>query len=137
MFRLPRPSSFLKNRRGATAVEAALLLPAVMVFLWGTMEFGRAIWSQNAIQNAMDQAVRLAMVQGKTSSELTTDILAGLPGGSTSWPGLTVTVVNEAADANGVVFATVTASYEFDILVPEILPFGPITLSNQARYPVP
>src|SRR4249920_1713174 len=47
---------------GATAVEMAYLLPVFMLFLLGICEFGRALWTQTALQFAVEAAARCAAV---------------------------------------------------------------------------
>src|SRR5512138_1362814 len=51
-----------RARSGATAVEMAFLLPVFMLFLLGICEFGRALWTQTALQFAVEAAARCAAV---------------------------------------------------------------------------
>lgn len=50
--RCQNPIQVAGGRRGAAAVEAALVLPVLAVFLFGCADFGRAIHAQIAITNA-------------------------------------------------------------------------------------
>lgn len=47
---------------GATAVEFAFIGPALVMLLLGIMETGRAMWTQNALNFAVEQAARCAAI---------------------------------------------------------------------------
>jgi Flp pilus assembly protein TadG len=51
---------FSRNTAGSAAVEFALTVPALLLLLFGTFEFGRLLWTQNSIQYAVEQAARCA-----------------------------------------------------------------------------
>src|SRR5215472_2411640 len=53
---------------GATAVEAALVLSALMLLLFGIIEFGYALWQWNTMTLAVQDAGRYAMVNNQTCS---------------------------------------------------------------------
>jgi Flp pilus assembly protein TadG len=46
------------SQHGAAAVEAALTLPTLFLFSFGIMTTGRAMWTQNALQYAVENAAR-------------------------------------------------------------------------------
>jgi len=48
--------------RGAAATEFALVAPALCMVLYGTMEFGRMAWTQQALNFAVEEAARCASV---------------------------------------------------------------------------
>jgi len=48
--------------RGAAATEFALVAPALCLVLYGTMEFGRMAWTQQALNFAVEEAARCASV---------------------------------------------------------------------------
>jgi Flp pilus assembly protein TadG len=52
-----------RARRGAAAVETALVLPLALVLLLGTVEIGRAAWTQSALNFAVQEAARCASVR--------------------------------------------------------------------------
>ena len=57
--------TFLKGRdheSGQTLVEFALILPLFILVLVGILDFSRAIYANNTIQNAAREAVRVAIV---------------------------------------------------------------------------
>jgi Flp pilus assembly protein TadG len=53
---------FIDARGGATAVEFAIVLPALAMFLFGIIEVGRAVWTQSALNYSVDQAARCASI---------------------------------------------------------------------------
>lgn len=56
-------------RRGATAVEFAVVLPAFLAFLFGLFEFGRLQLVVNLMQSATRQAARYGAAEGITSAQ--------------------------------------------------------------------
>jgi Flp pilus assembly protein TadG len=55
--------SLLRRRDGATAVEMALILPLLMLLVLGTMELGDMAWTQAALEFAVQEAARCAVVR--------------------------------------------------------------------------
>lgn len=48
--------------RGNAAIEVALTLPAVLLFVFGIIEFGEAVWLQNALDYSVAEAARCASI---------------------------------------------------------------------------
>jgi Flp pilus assembly protein TadG len=122
----------LRDRRGGAAVEFAVTISAFLVFLIGIVEFGRALWTDNALQFAADQAGRYVIV----NPAATDDEIAGYAAGQLASvnPGeVTIAVSREAV--NGVTFVTVSARYDF-APVTGLIPVGVITLRGAARVPL-
>ena len=135
------------KEEGSAAVEAALILPILLLFLLGSVEFGRALWTYHTMLLAVEEAGRYAMVYGESPSLLS----------SASCPNVTtVTLQNCAvAKANAYLAAyggsgvsvsssedsstppnlTISATYTFNFIDPLLLPFGPITLGSQVTVP--
>ena len=53
----------LRSESGASAVEFALLLPVLMMVLFGIIEFGLALYRQAILTNASREGARLGIVQ--------------------------------------------------------------------------
>lgn len=73
MIRLSRihrrdPSS--KNRRGAAAVEMALVLPVFVTVTLGMIELGRGIMVAQLMTNAAREAARTAIIDGSTDASV-------------------------------------------------------------------
>jgi Flp pilus assembly pilin Flp len=54
-------SDFLRDERGASAAELALLLPLFLMFLLGTIDAGRYIWAVNQAEKATQIGARWAV----------------------------------------------------------------------------
>jgi Flp pilus assembly protein TadG len=54
---------------GATAVEFALVLPMFLMLVFGSIEFGRLLWTQQALQEAAIAGARcVAIAQGSNAN---------------------------------------------------------------------
>lgn len=53
----------LRSESGASAVEFALLLPLLVMILFGIIEFGMALYRQSILTNASREGARLGIVQ--------------------------------------------------------------------------
>lgn len=129
MTRRRRRRWFGRDAGGAAAVEFALILPVLLTFLLGLIEFGRAMWIRNTMQYAVEDAARYAAItSGATSSTVTTFAQSRLLALDTSTVSFTVTF--------GASSVTVSATHSFEFLASGLLPFGPITLSASAQFPM-
>jgi len=148
------------QRRGTTdgvaAVEFAVVLPVFLLFVFGMIEFGRAYWTWNTMRLAVEEGGRYAMVHnscGATNGSCASGCAAassaqfaacvqtyastqlyGLPFSVTT--AMTITATPAAASSSYPGTMTVTATYQFDFLVPKLLPFGPITLTATSVVPL-
>lgn len=59
---LTRIRNFGRNTAGATAVEFALVALILFGLMFAIIEFGRAWWTKNALQYAVERAVRYAVI---------------------------------------------------------------------------
>ena len=132
------------NEEGSAAIEAAVVLLVLPMFLIGSVEFGRALWMGHTMLLAVEEAGRYAMVYGASPSLLTS---ASCPNVATvslancavakanaylaDYGGTGVNVTSSAATST----LTIQATYTFNFIDPILLPFGPITLSNQVTVP--
>ena len=70
MQKLAKPHSAIRNkRRGATAIEFAMMAPAFLVIIGVCAEFTRMSLMRNLAQNAAYQAARFVMTEGATVSD--------------------------------------------------------------------
>src|ERR1700722_5865930 len=53
-----------KDRRAAAAVELALAMPPLPLFIFGIIEVGYALWVQNALDYSVATAARCASLNG-------------------------------------------------------------------------
>lgn len=61
------PAAFRHDRRGAAAIEFAIVFPIVILLSFGGFELARAMWAQAAINHAVKETVRFASVRGAAS----------------------------------------------------------------------
>jgi Flp pilus assembly protein TadG len=71
-----------KRRGGATVVEAAVLLPLVILFLLGILEYGRYVMTLQVLTNAAREGAHYALahtepvtIQGVTYGNSTSDVI--------------------------------------------------------------
>jgi len=96
--------------RGSVAVEFALLLPVLLLIIFGTIDFGRAINAQITLTQAAREGARLASL-GYTSSAVTTRTQSAATGLSN----VTVTVTTCAAGAGAVFTFGLKGGYDAGI----------------------
>lgn len=58
---------FIKNIKGATAVEFAIVLPIFLSFVLGTFEVAHAVYSQGVMRFAIQEIARTIMVDSNLS----------------------------------------------------------------------
>ena len=58
---------FLKNRGGQSIIEFAVLLPILLLVIFGITEFGRAILVKNVLHTAAREGARLATIASSDS----------------------------------------------------------------------
>jgi Flp pilus assembly protein TadG len=119
--------------RGSVAVEYALLLPALLLFVLGLMDVGRLLWTYATLSHAVEAAARCATVNTATCGSAAAVQTYAV---SQAW-GLSVatSVFTLSAATCG---KQVTASLPFTFVVPTVLSgaaLGTITLTTSACYP--
>ena len=67
-----------RPRRGAAAVEFALIAPLLFLLIFGMIEFGRAVMVQQILTNASREGARRAILEQTTLSD------TSIPGASVS-----------------------------------------------------
>jgi Flp pilus assembly protein TadG len=67
-------STSMKHRRGAAAVEMAIVLPLFMMIVMGIIEFGRAMMVGQLVTNAARHGSRLSIVDGSTNATVETAV---------------------------------------------------------------
>ena len=60
------------RRSGATAVEFALVVPILLLFVFTALEFSRANMLRNTIENAAFEGARQGIIPGATASDAKT-----------------------------------------------------------------
>jgi Flp pilus assembly pilin Flp len=127
----------VNSERGAAAVEFALLLPLLVLIVFGIVDFGRAINAQITLTQAAREGAR-ALALGQTDYQ-TRGLDAAI-----GFSGVTVT---DLPDSNGVTGcppgaeqtgddAVVQVTYTFSFITPVGFAFGPTkTLTAEGVMP--
>jgi hypothetical protein len=115
------------DRRGNAAIEVALTLPPLLLMILGVIEFGRALWLQNALDFSVAEAARCASVN--TTQCGTAEAIAAFASARTG-SGFDSSMFSAATASCG---HSVSASYPMALAIP----FAPIsvTLTAQACFP--
>lgn len=66
----------VEHRRGAAAVEMAIVLPVFFMVVLGIVEFGRAMMVGQLVTNAARYGARISAFDGATNTDVTTDVKA-------------------------------------------------------------
>lgn len=121
------------DERGAAAVEFALLLPVLMLILFGIIEFGMIMYSREVITNASREGARTGIVQATvkpTTGEIQTVVTNYLTGTGVDPNAVTITIAGAGLTAPNTLNVTVTYPYNF--FAPGVLGLGnTINLTGQ------
>jgi Flp pilus assembly protein TadG len=77
------------KRRGAAAVEFALVAPLFFLLIFGMVEFGRMVMIQQVITNASREGARKAVLDGATSASVKSAVVTYMANG-----GVTISTSN-------------------------------------------
>ena len=151
---IPARSSRYPNDQGSAAVEASIILSALLLLIVGSIEFGRALWTENTMLLAVQEAGRSAMINNDALP-----ISCGAQNQAASCPALSNTLLANcaAARAQQVLSSyhtanieisvredqtstpatiTICASRSFGFAAPGLLPYGPLNLKSQVTVPL-
>lgn len=122
--------SFRKKRRGAAAVEFAVVAPVFLLLVFGMIEYGRMVMVQQVITNASREGARVAVLDGSENPDVQSIVNQYLSSGSITGATITVTPTNPE-DANFGEPVTVTVDIPFSQVswLPSPMYLGETTLS--------
>lgn len=122
---------------GATAaIEAAFVLPALLLFILGTVEFGRALWIQSSLQYAVTAAARCAALGSPACTNVPSYAASQAYGLSIPSGDFVYTSGATCGNAGYTTGSQVTASYNFKTIVADLIPqLASVTLSATACHP--
>ncbi|MEA2971860.1 MAG: hypothetical protein QOG82_318 [Actinomycetota bacterium] len=101
-----------RDDRGAAVVEFALVLPVLVLFVFGIIEFGRAYNARIELTSAVREGARAVALGG--------DGVAATRAGAPGLPSTKITVIPTACPANPTptTNASVVATYPFQYSIP-------------------
>lgn len=118
---------FWRSTDGAAAVELAILLPTILLFVFGIYEFGRLFWIQSSLQFAVEQAGRWAIAnKAASAASIQTqcdNFLANVRLSSVTCNVTTTTITSSANLA--IPYNVITANFTFGFVTG--LPFSTLT----------
>ncbi len=92
-----------KQRRGAAAVEMALVMPVLFLMVFGIIEFGWMMSVQNTLVNAAREGARLGALQGYDAADMQQRVVEYLtPMGLQDTVSMTITEATEENPRVGV-----------------------------------
>lgn len=119
-----------RTDRGAAAVEFAILLPLLFLFLGGIIDFGRYMYTRVTVTNAAREGVR-ALIANDSAGAATR--------AQTASPGNTLTVANTVCNGAGSTAATtVSTPFQWFLVGPAMSMVGgsatlPSNVTSTAR----
>lgn len=122
----------LKQQRGAAAVEFAIVLPVLVLLVFGAIEFGLLLYNQQVITNASREGARAGIVSQSprvTDGQISGVVASYCAGnlitfGAPNVPTTTVTRTGDTFQSD----LTVQVAYNYSFLVLGNLGFGPRNL---------
>jgi hypothetical protein len=115
----------LNNKKGAALVELALILPLLLLIVFGIVEFGRALFITNTLNNAARYGARLAVVSTTplNVASLKTEIKNHTPLSAADLNLIEINFPNSSPSSGTAV--TVTARLPFTPIIPLMAEFFP------------
>lgn len=117
-----------RDRRGATALESAFVLPVVIAILLGTVEIGRMAWTNAALNYAVQEAARCASVRPSVCG--TSQQIAAYAAGRVSELRIPASAFTTSRQACGV---QVQASLDYALLAYRFIPSAPRLQARTCR----
>lgn len=120
-----------KNRRGAAAVEFAMVAPIFILLVFGMIEYGRMVMVQQILTNASREAARIGVLDGSTTAQVTTAATNYLTGASVSGATVAVTPSPPSSATYGTpVTVTITVPFSSVSWLPSPMYLGGQTLKS-------
>lgn len=120
----------------AMGVEAAFVLPVLLLFVFGIVECGRAFWTQSSLQYAVTAAARCAAVSPSKCSNVPSYAASQAYGLSIPSSDFTYTAGTSCGNVGYTAGSQVTANYTFTSVVAGLLPqFASVPLTATACHP--
>ena len=116
-------------QRGAVAIEFAIIVPALLLFVLGIMDTGRLLWTYTTVYRASEAAARCFAILAPTC---TTAVAAQSYAVTQAW-GLPIAPAAFAVTSQAC-GARVIATYGFQFVIPWLS--NSITLTATACYPI-
>jgi len=124
------PAGWL-HRRGSVAIEYALILPALLMLVFGIIDTGRVMWTYTTLYRATEAAARCAAINTvdcATDAQVQNRAVAEAWGLAIDASAFTITAAACGHEVKG--------AYDFQFIIPLMnTPLGTVTLRATACYP--
>lgn len=120
-----------RKQRGAVMVEMALILPVLIILVFGIIQFGLALNRYQAFQAAAREGARVGSLENTTGGQIdqaVTDALTGIPG-----PAPAVAISPQTCFGRIGEKITVTVSGPYTIQIP-LLPDADVDLTGTGVF---
>ena len=108
----------MRSERGAALVEAAMIMPMILLISVGIFEFGRAYQTSQVLTNAAREGARVAILDGPTDADVRARVNKYVTdGGLTSLSDANIQVVRNVTLVGSATASTVTITYPFQFMV--------------------
>jgi Flp pilus assembly protein TadG len=114
-------------RRGASAVEFAVVAPVFFAIIFGMIEVGRGLMVMHQLNNAARAGCRAGAIEGKATSDITAAVVACLTAQGVNSESVTVQVNDVSEDAS-------LAQASDEITVKVSIPVGKVTWVPGGSY---
>ncbi|QDU25953.1 TadE-like protein [Anatilimnocola aggregata] len=116
---------FRKQRRGAAAVEFAVVAPVFFLLVFGMIEYGRMVMVQQIITNAAREGCRVAVLDGSTTASTQTAAINAMASGN-----ITITTSNVTVNPS----PPSSAAYGSPVSVTVTVPFNQVSWLPSPMY---
>lgn len=123
---------FVRNTRGATLVEFALVAMFLVMVLFGTFDLGWGVYTYNTIALAAREGARKGIISSNSDTAIRTQVKNTATGLGLQDSNIAIA---HSSDGDGNSFVTVTVTYNYNPLTPlisRLLPSGYIQLTGKA-----
>jgi Flp pilus assembly protein TadG len=108
----------MRSERGAALVEAAMIMPLILLISVGIFEFGRAYQTSQVLTNAAREGARLAVLEGRTDADVRARVNRYVTdGGLTALSDGNIQVNRTVPLTETATASTVTITYPFEFMV--------------------
>ncbi|MCB1492525.1 MAG: pilus assembly protein [Rhodobiaceae bacterium] len=122
----------VRDKRGTTTLEFAMVIPVFLLFLFGVVEFGRGLEMYNEMASAASSVSRIAMLDDSVSNaSLETTIRNRLAGFTEA----DLQVGFSTETVSGIPYRVINISYPLHFVTP-FLDMVNITLATRSRTPL-
>jgi Flp pilus assembly protein TadG len=124
----------IRGDKGASAVELALLLPLLVLLIFGMLEFGLLMYNQQVLTNASREGARAGIVRNATDAQIRTTVSTYCANRMVTFGAQNLPVTHITKEGAGTQFQddiTVRVTFNYQFLVLANLGFGPIELAGQ------